>query len=245
MAVTPNILLIEGKRAENPTFFAGLTKKGFLVETVTNGSAAITHLKKSPSHLVLINAASMRTSGKRICQSIREFSPNLPIILILDENNPNADKADANAVLTLPFTLQKLLNRIRPLLPVEDENSLSAGPFRLDVDQRCIRVNNKQISLTPRLVNLLKILIERRGEVITREDLFRLVWDTTYIGDTRTLDVHVSWLRQALEEDPRHPQYIKTVRGIGYRLDVDAFAPPQKSRKKISKPSEEEVSNPS
>jgi DNA-binding response OmpR family regulator len=89
------------------------------------------------------------------------------------------------------------------------------------MDQRWVRSQDRQTSLTPRLVNLLQVLIKRKGEVIDRRELFRLVWDTGYTGDTRTLDVHISWLRQAIEEDPRHPRLIKTVRGVGYRLDVD------------------------
>ena len=78
-----------------------------------------------------------------------------------------------------------------------------------------------QALLTPRLVMLLRILMERPGQVIERAALFSQVWETQYTGDTRTLDVHISWLRQAIEDDPRHPRYIKTVRGMGYRLDVE------------------------
>ena len=70
---------------------------------------------------------------------------------------------------------------------------------------------------------LLKALMDRPGEVIDRQELFRMVWETGYTGDTRTLDVHISWLRQAMEEDPRHPRFIKTVRGVGYRLDVESY----------------------
>jgi DNA-binding response OmpR family regulator len=101
-----------------------------------------------------------------------------------------------------------------------------AGPIQLDTEQRLVRCENRQVRLTPRLVILLKILMEHPGELIDRKELFRQVWDTAYTVDTRTLDVHVSWLRQAIEEDPRHPKYIKTIRGMGYRLDVEGFARP-------------------
>ena len=79
--------------------------------------------------------------------------------------------------------------------------------------------------LTPRLVELLKALMAQPGEVIDRTVLFSKVWETEYTDDTRTLDVHISWLRQILEDDPRHPRYIKTLRGVGYRLDVDELKP--------------------
>ncbi|MCC6148277.1 MAG: winged helix-turn-helix transcriptional regulator [Anaerolineaceae bacterium] len=172
-------------------------------------------------HVVLVNAASMQTSGRRICQSVRRQNPRLPILLIVDENYDNQTGTDAEVTLTLPFTLQKLLNRLRPLLPAEEKNLIKAGPLHLDVDQRWVRYNDRQISLTPRLIMLLQALMDRRGEVIEREALFKQVWETDYTGDTRTLDVHISWLRQAIEEDPRHPRFVKTVRGVGYRLDVE------------------------
>jgi DNA-binding response OmpR family regulator len=219
--VKANILLIEGKRAERPSFFMGLTRKGFHVESVSSGSNALDRLSERLPHLVLVDAASMRTSGKRICQSIRQLVPGLPVVLVVEKDPDGADKIGANVILSQPFTLQKLLNRIRPLLPVDDKNLLVAGPLELDMDHRWVRCQDRQTSLTPRLVTLLQILIKRKGEVIDRRELFRQVWDTGYTGDTRTLDVHISWLRQAIEEDPRHPRLIKTVRGVGYRLDID------------------------
>lgn len=227
MPMTAKILLIEGKRNDGPSFVAGLTKKGFLVETVSSGSAALTRLQESRPDLVVVNAATMRTSGKRICMSLRQEAPSVPIVLILEQNSEPIDKIDANVVLNLPFTPQKLLNRIKPLLPTEQKAVMRAGPISLDVDQRWVRCSGRQASLTPRLVTLLRILMEQRGMVIERERLFSMVWDTNYTGDTRTLDVHISWLRQAVEDDPRHPRYIKTVRGVGYRLDVDE---PEKTR---------------
>jgi DNA-binding response OmpR family regulator len=214
-------LLIEGKRAERPSFFLGLTRKGFHVESVPSGSAAIERLGEGLPQIVLVDAASMRTTGRRICQSIRQQAPDLPIILVLDQQYDQLDKFEADVILCQPFTLQKLLNRLRPHLPADEKNLISAGPLQLDTEQRWVRYRNKQTSLTPRLVTLLQILMERKGEVIDRKDLFRQVWETTYTGDTRTLDVHISWLRQAIEDDPRHPRLIKTVRSVGYRLDID------------------------
>ncbi len=217
-----NILLIEGKRAEHPSFFMGLTRKGFHVDSVPSGSAALTRLVERQPHLVLIDAASMRTSGKRICQSIRKKVPGIPIVLIVEQEVESSNGLDAEVVLSQPFTLQKLLNRIRPLLPSDEKNLIVVGDLQLDVEQRWVRYQERQSSLTPRLVALLKALMDRKGEVIDRKELFRMVWETGYTGDTRTLDVHISWLRQAIEEDPRHPRLIKTVRSVGYRLDLDA-----------------------
>ena len=124
--------------------------------------------------------------------------------------------------MSLPFTLQKLLNRVKVLLPVKPSNEvLKVGPLELDPAQKFVHIGEKHVSLTPRLVKLLQTLMEHPGEVFQRENLFRVVWETGYTVDTRTLDVHISWLRQAIEENPRFPDLIKTVRGVGYRLDID------------------------
>jgi DNA-binding response OmpR family regulator len=218
------LLLIEGKRAERPSFLGGLTKKGFQVDSVPNGAAAFAHLAGNVPHLVVVDAASMRTSGKRICRSIRQHVPGVPVVLILEEGAATPDKVDVEVVLFEPFTLQKLVNRIRPLMPSEPRTLLMVGPIQLDPEQRLVRCENRQVRLTPRLVTLLKILMDHPGELIDRKELFRQVWDTAYTVDTRTLDVHISWLRQAVEEDPRHPKYIKTIRGMGYRLDIEGNA---------------------
>jgi DNA-binding response OmpR family regulator len=218
------ILLIEGKRADRPSFVAGLTRKGFQVESASNGTEAMARIKDVTPDLIIVNAASMRSSGRRICQSMRSRLHATHIVLINDGHNGETNEKDdpsADVVLALPFTLQKLMNRIRPLLPAEQKDLLKAGALQLDPTQRWVRVGSRQSSLTPRLVTLLKILMEHPGEVIERALLFRTVWDTAYTEDTRTLDVHVSWLRRAIEDDPRNPTYIKTVRGVGYRLDVD------------------------
>ncbi|MEN4011570.1 MAG: response regulator transcription factor [Chloroflexota bacterium] len=219
-----HILLIEGKRPDRTSFLTGLTKKNFAVETAGSGSAALAYLETHLPRLIILDAASMRTSGKRICATLREKAPGVPIILILDANTP-ANGAPADVILHLPFTFQKLLNRIKPFLPQESKNLLRAGPIHLDIKNRSVHCLEHQAVLTPRLIRLLKELMDHAGQVIERETLFSRVWETDYTGDTRTLDVHISWLRQAIEEDPRRPRFIKTIRGLGYRLDVEDTHP--------------------
>jgi DNA-binding response OmpR family regulator len=217
------ILVIEGKRADRPSFVAGLMRKGYQVESVPNGSAALARLEPFIPHLIIVDAASMRTSGKRICQSLRAHAHITPLVLILSPDQAVALEKDmiADVTLTLPFTLQKLVNRIRPLLPADGKDLFQFGPIQLDPIQRWVRVGTRQTSLTPRLVTLLRILMEHPGAVVEREALFRQAWDTAYTEDTRTLDVHISWLRRAVEIDYRVPKFIKTIRGVGYRLDTD------------------------
>jgi DNA-binding response OmpR family regulator len=213
------LLVIEGRHAEIPSFAGDLQKKGFDVVLFQNGSQAVSKLKQVDPGIVVINAASLRSTGIRICLSVRKKDAKIPIILIVEKEKPG-DSELADAVLALPFTVQKLVNRIKALLPGDGNNMVSAGPIRLDLENRRVRSLGKNTKLTPRLISLLQILMDKHGEVVEREALFKKVWDTNYTGDTRTLDVHISWLRRAIELDPDNPKFLKTIRGVGYRLDV-------------------------
>jgi DNA-binding response OmpR family regulator len=213
------ILIIEGRHSEIPSFATDLQKKGFHVETFPTGSKAVSRLNKVSPHVVVVNAASLRSSGVRICKSIQNKNGKLPIILIL-EKEKDVPKETADVLLNLPFTVQKLANRIKPFLPGDGNNVIHVGPLHLDTERRRVRCLSKNSKLTPRLVALLEILMEHHGEVVEREHLFKQVWETDYTGDTRTLDVHISWLRRAIELDPLKPKFLKTIRGVGYRLDV-------------------------
>ena len=213
------LLVIEGRHAEIPSFAGDLQKKGFDVVLFQNGSQAVSKLKQLDPCIVVINAPTLRSTGIRICLSVRKKDPKIPIILILEKERP-VDKDLADAVLALPFTVQKLVNRIKALTPGDGNNMISAGPIRLDLENRRVRSLGKNTKLTPRLIALLQILMDKHGEVVERDALFKKVWETNYTGDTRTLDVHISWLRRAIELDPDNPKFLKTIRGVGYRLDV-------------------------
>ncbi|HEY5983178.1 MAG TPA: response regulator transcription factor [Anaerolineales bacterium] len=217
--MSDSLLVIEGRHADVPLFAAELQKKGFDVHSVKNGGTAVSRLERINPSLVVVNAASLRSTGLRICHSIRNKNPKYPIVLVL-AREARVGKDLADAVLVLPFTAQKLTNRIKPLLPGDGKNVIHVGPLRLDVEQRRVRCLGKNSRLTPRLTTLLQLLMDKHGEVVEREALFKKVWETNYTGDTRTLDVHISWLRRAIELDPLKPKFLKTIRGVGYRLDV-------------------------
>jgi DNA-binding response OmpR family regulator len=192
------LLVIEGRHAEIPSFANDLQKKGFDIRSFQNGSQAVSKLKQINPSMIIINAASLRSTGIRICLSVRKKDPKLPIILIL-EKEKSVDKDLADSVLALPFTVQKLVNRVKALMPGDGNNIVSAGPIRLDLEHKRVRCLGKNTKLTPRLITLLNILMDKHGEVVEREALFKKVWETNYTGDTRTLDVHISWLRRAID----------------------------------------------
>ncbi len=214
------ILIIEGRRGDYSSFGEELTDKGYQVTKAPSGSAGLKQLGSVKPHVVIVDAASLRTSGIRICQSLRVSENSLPIILIVEKHIKLPKTIDANLVLRLPFTVQKLINRLHAYHPTDDKYVLQVGPIELNTRTQLVTCHDRQTKLTPRLVDILKMLMENNGKVVRRDPLFTEIWDTEYTGDTRTLDVHISWLRQAIEEDPRNPKLIRTERGVGYILEA-------------------------
>jgi len=227
--VKPLILLVEGKRADRASYMAGLSKKGFEVESALNGADALSKLVSIDPKAVIVDAASMRTSGTRICNSLQNVLEDIPVILIVAEDQAGVNPDCADEVLRLPFTLQKLLNRLKPYLASDKNKKLVCGLIELDLKQRWLYCNGKRTRLTPRLFILMESFMRRPGEVLKRKELFKKIWETDYVGDMRSLDVHISWLRQAVEDNPRRPRYIKTERGVGYRLEVEKPKRPDKA----------------
>lgn len=224
----PQVLIVEGKPTDRTSFTGDLFKKGFDVESVPTGAEAIKFLKNNKPQVIVVDADSMRTSGTRICTSIRRVTDHAPIILV-STHGQKAKKGYADVILELPFSFQKLLNRLRPYIGMGDNKMLEVGPIKLDLEQRWVHCNKKKTRLTPRLFLLMKMLMKKPGVMHTREDLFRKLWETEYFGDTRSLDVHISWLRKAIEKDPRRPKILGTKRGVGYFLDIK---PPEPISKK-------------
>jgi len=214
------VLMIEGRRGDHPSFSDELSEKGYQVTSASSGSAGLEILDSVQPHVVVVDAASLRTSGIRICQSFRKSDDDLPIILIVTKKISIPEDVDANLVLRLPFTVQKLINRMRVYRSTADKYIMEVGPIALNTQTQLVCCNGQQTKLTPRLVNILQILMKNEGKVVERDPLFTEVWETDYTGDTRTLDVHISWLRQAIEEDPHNPRLIRTRRGVGYILEV-------------------------
>ncbi|MGI6251506.1 MAG: response regulator transcription factor [Anaerolineaceae bacterium] len=216
----PKILLVEGRRNPTKNFAADLLKKGYSLQVAENGTHGIQLLKRIYPAVIIINAASLRTNGTRIVSRFQNRLPEVPVILILSEDEDEENTSSANVVLRLPFTVQKLVNRLKVFEQTEERHLVRLGPLQLNLQTNLVTYFKKETRITPRLTRLLKQLMEQPGVLVPREELFRQVWDTDYTGDTRTLDVHISWLRRVLESDPNTPLLITTVRGKGYKLNL-------------------------
>jgi DNA-binding response OmpR family regulator len=214
------VLLLESDRANAPSFAAALEKRGYAVTTERTAQAALKRSQGLLPDIVVLNAASLKTSGARICRQIKASVNGTPIVIIADKKNVPDANCGAAVTLVVPFTPRKLLNGVARLLPGDDSASLQLGPIKLNLAQRRISCGGREERVTPKQARLLEMFMRAPGQLLTRKAIIKHVWDTDYTGDTRTLDVHMSWLRGVIEPNPRKPRYLKTLRGQGYRLDV-------------------------
>jgi len=172
--------------------------------------------------LMVIDATSS-LDGAACCRIFGRTWPEVPIILLVGERTqvePECKKLTGGNVLRLPFTPRKVTNRVNKLLNVNPANVLQVGEITLNVQKRCVYHGENYHRLTPKQAQLLHIFMKHAGRTLTRKFLMEEVWQTDYMGDTRTLDVHVRWLRERIERNPSDPRYLGTVRGIGYRFGV-------------------------
>ena len=213
------IMLVEGKRAGDRSLEAAIAKAGYDVHVFFTGSAALNWSQNHTPDLIVFDGASMRSSGVRSCRRLRRALGETPIILTRAVGDAKDASADADVYLKKPFTARKLLNRVRALLPADEykEEIVRAGDLTLYRGKRSVDVAGRgEKRLTPKLVTLLETFLRHPNEVLSRRQLMRDVWNTDYVGDTRTLDVHIRWMREAIEDDPGDPRRLTTVRGVGY-----------------------------
>ncbi len=212
------ILILEQQSRRAPTFAAALRRKGYPVEVTSTGSEALRRCHTQRPALIILNAASLGSSGVRICRSLRE-EVGVPVIHILPAGGLGAAKeAGCDVALVLPFTVRKLVNAIRRLMLTAHQDLVVVGPIHFSPEARIVRAYGRETRLTPRAASLLGEFLKHPGEALDRGFLMRQVWKTDYIGDTRTLDVHVRWVREAVEVEPASPRHILTLRGVGYRF---------------------------
>lgn len=231
------IMLVEGKRAGDRSLQAAIAKAGYAVHVFHTGSAALDWSQNYTPDLIVFDGASMRSSGVRSCRRLRRALGETPIIHTRAAGDTKDVSAEADVYLMKPFTARKVLNRVRALLPADEykEEIVRAGDLTLYRGKRSVDVGGRgEKRLTPKLVALLETFLRHPNEVLTRRKLMHDVWNTDYVGDTRTLDVHIRWAREAIEEDPSDPKRLTTVRGVGYIFRL----PPVNTTADVSAPTE-------
>jgi DNA-binding response OmpR family regulator len=169
--------------------------------------------------LLIIDVVSFGGNGYKVSNAVRARLDSVPVILLLEKGHTSAGST-ADAYMTPPFTSRKLLYRVRKIGQDLISREIHAGPLTLDPDTRTLHKGKQLLRLRPKEAMLLAFFMHNPGRVLSRKEIMKQVWETEYIGDTRTLSVHVRWLRQKIEDDPNAPRYLRTVRGVGYRFEV-------------------------
>lgn len=213
------ILLIEGERAGKLSLAAALLRSDYEVWVVHTGTDALAKMQQVLPDLVVFDASTMRSSGVRSCNRIRQLLGERPLIYARAEQQPAEADIEADLFLERPFTARKVLNRIRVLLPANraNEEIIRCGQITYYRSKRSILLPEQtERQLTPKLAQLFEEFLRYPNQIISRRQLMENVWQTTYIGDTRTLDVHIRWIRECIESDPAYPRLLRTVRGQGY-----------------------------
>ncbi|MGH2748748.1 MAG: response regulator transcription factor [Actinomycetota bacterium] len=223
----PKILLIEDEQGLGEALVYQLKREGYDADWQTDGAAGLQSFKVSGADLVLLDLMLPGLSGEEICREIRRSSA-VPIIM-LTARDAEIDRVvglelGADDYVTKPFSSRELLARIKAVLRRSSRDGtgsdgvLEAGGIRLDPDRFEATVNGDPVHLPRKEFELLELLMENAGRVLTREKLIDEVWGSDYFGDTRTLDVHIKRLRAKCEGDPHAPAHIVTVRGLGYKF---------------------------
>ncbi len=223
------ILVVEDEETLAEAISFLLSKEGFDVAVAATGPEAIEAFDKSGADLILLDLMLPGLSGTEVCRQIRTKS-SVPIIMLTAKDS-EIDKVvglelGADDYVTKPYSSRELIARIRAVLrrgeiqdAGGDESTLEVGPVRMDTDRHIITVNGEQVAIPLKEFELLEFLMRNAGRVLTRVQLIDRVWGSDYVGDTKTLDVHIKRLRAKIEKDPANPEHIQTVRGMGYKME--------------------------
>ncbi|MDE3090860.1 MAG: response regulator transcription factor, partial [Chloroflexota bacterium] len=195
-------------------------KKEFSVLTAHSGRQA--HAVAQAHHLdaIVVDATSPRLNCKSLCRKLRGES-FAPIVLITHPGAKVEGGIVPEGIVPKPMVARKLVPRVKSALDEKPPRMLTVGHLSLDLEKHRLTRGSKNFPLTPKEFGLLKLLMSRAGQTLTRKTLMKEVWETDYLGDTRTLDVHVRWVREKVEENPSKPQRLITARGQGYKFVAD------------------------
>jgi DNA-binding response OmpR family regulator len=220
VAPVHTILIVEGRKRAAKRLAPTLDGQGYHIATAHTRRDALAKVQEMHPAVIVLDSPSLRFSCSRFCDALQNAALEIPVLMLMPEGEKIDRSVGARAYLRYPFSAKKLINRIGRLLPAPEDDLLRVGDVVLNLKQRCVVRGVRESHLTPKQAHLLEIFLRHPGEVLTRAFLMKQVWDTDYLGDTRTLDVHIHWVRKAIEDDHRSPVYLRTVRRVGYRFEM-------------------------
>jgi two-component system, OmpR family, response regulator RegX3 len=223
------VLVVEDEESFSDALSYLLRREGYEVEVADTGPDALTAFDRSGADLVLLDLMLPGLSGTEVCRELRSRS-KVPIIMVTARDT-EVDKVvglelGADDYVTKPFSSRELIARVRAVLRRGTETddlitaTVEAGPVRMDVERHVVSVDGHQVALPLKEFDLLELLLRNAGRVLTRGQLIDRVWGSDYVGDTKTLDVHVKRLRAKIEPYPGAPKHLVTVRGLGYKFEI-------------------------
>ncbi len=223
------VLVVEDEESFSDALSYMLRREGYEVSVAATGPDGLAIYDRTGADLVLLDLMLPGMSGTEVCRALRQKS-NVPII-ILTARDSEVDKVvglelGADDYVTKPFSSRELIARVRAVMrrgaEPEDLSSatLAGGPVRMDIDRHIVSVDGTPIAMPLKEFDLLELLLRNAGRVLTRGQLIDRVWGADYVGDTKTLDVHVKRLRSKIEPDPANPKFLVTVRGLGYKFEA-------------------------
>jgi two-component system response regulator RegX3 len=236
MADSPKVLVVDDEESFVAALAVGLEREGFAVECARDGEEALAKFRNGDPDIILLDVMLPRISGVDVCRTIRATS-SVPIIMVTAKGTETDTvvglEVGADDYITKPYRMAEVIARIRAVMrraphdqtigpvhvPGEPVESVSIDDISLDFARHEVTVRGQEVRLPLKEFELLEILMLNAGRVMTREALIDQVWGTDYVGDTKTLDVHIKRLRARIEEDPSQPTHITTVRGVGYRFE--------------------------
>jgi DNA-binding response OmpR family regulator len=229
----PTILLVEDDATLSETLRYNLEREGYTVIMANDGVQGLDRARRDQPDLIILDIMLPRLDGFSVCRILRQESA-VPILML----TARQDEVDRIAGLELgaddyvakPFSLGELLARVRAIMrrtdrqPLTNREVLDAGALRVDTGSRRAWRDGGELNLSQKEFDLLTCLIRNRGMALSRDVLLERVWGFDFLGDSRTVDVHIRWLREKVEPDPSRPVYIQTVRGVGYRFEIPPAA---------------------
>ncbi|NEM07320.1 response regulator transcription factor [Geodermatophilus normandii] len=223
------VLVVEDEESFSDALSYMLGREGFEAVVAATGPEALAEFDRAGADIVLLDLMLPGLPGTEVCRALRSRS-NVPIIMLTAKDS-EVDKVvglelGADDYVTKPYSARELVARIRAVLrrrgdvEAPADGALEAGPVRMDVERHVVAVDGEPVALPLKEFDLLELLLRNAGRVLTRGQLIDRVWGSDYVGDTKTLDVHVKRLRAKIEPDPANPKHLVTVRGLGYKFET-------------------------